>query len=242
MKNWNDHLSAVATIKSFKDVETIDSDTKLAAMIETLTAPTEIVASGDVLQAQSVKLGTLSQISNNSNAAQRLKTEISKQIHVGDKVMEISWLKGETPFVTKCIVNETGIVWDNVLYGVYMGQPAIETTTTNRVNVNTEEKRHYWSQAVNWIWGDKRGQMDYTMRISHTNGLVTSTVIDANSSMNSGTAFHKSAIVFEQGTHGMAKIAMGLTTPTAVLSFDENGFVVNGAGTQVLNTLKTLYP
>jgi hypothetical protein len=244
LKNWNDHLATVATFKSYKEVEEISTEAQLTTIIDELTAPSAIAAYGDVLDAQTIRLDQLSNLLPNEEALTLLKTEIQKQIHVGDKIMEITWAKGEQPFTTKCIVNKTGIVWDNILYGVYIGQSPIEATSTERINTNSAAKKYDWSQSVYWVWGDKRGQMDYSMYISYnpTNSIVTSTVVETHSSMNSGTSFHKNTIIFDQGTHGMAKIALGLATPMTALKFNENDFAVTGSATNVFNIRKTLYP
>ncbi|MEN9610362.1 MAG: hypothetical protein RLZZ628_1176 [Bacteroidota bacterium] len=243
LKNWNDHLSALITLKSYKELDDLSTEAKRTALIEELTAPTAVVASGDVLDVQSIRVNQLANLfANNPDAASLFKAEVSKQIHVGDKVMELTWQRGDNSYTTKCVTNKTGIAWDNVLYGVYMGDAAIESTATEHINTNSAAKKYEWNQSVNWIWGDKRGQMGYSMRITNTNGIVTSTVVDAGASMNSGTAFNKSVVVFDQGTQGTAKISLGLATPTAFLKFDDTASTVNGAGSKVLNTIKILYP
>jgi hypothetical protein len=242
-KNWNERMGSVVMLKSYKDVDVIDTEAKRTALIDELVSPLAFAAHGDVLEAQTVRLEQLSNLFvNNPDAIAALKTAIGNQIHVGDKVMEITWAKGEHPFTTKCIVNQTGIVWDNILHGVYMGQPATEFTSIERVTPTSAVKNYQWNQSVNWIWGAKRGQMDYTMRIHYTDEIVTSTTVDASAGMNSGTTFKQSSVIFSQGTQGTAKIALGLATPTTVLTFDENTFAVNGVGTKVFNITKTLYP
>jgi hypothetical protein len=236
-------MSAVATLKSYKDVDVLDTEAKRTALIDELVSPLAIAAYGDVSEVQTVHLEQLSNLfANNLDATATLKAAIGKQIHIGDKVMEITWAKGEHRFVTKCIVNQTGIVWDNILHGVYMGQSAIESTSIERVTLNSAVTNYHWSQSVNWIWGAKRGQMDYTMRIHYTDEIVTATTVDASAGMNSGTAFNQSRVIIPQGTQGAAKIALGLATPTTFLKFDENTFSVNGVGTKVFNITKTLYP
>ncbi len=243
MKNWNDRLTTIATIKSYKEVDVLDTEAKRTALIDELVLPSAIAAYGDILDAQTVHLEPLSILfANNADATSALKAAIAKQITLGDKVMEITWSKNEQPFVTKCIVNKTGIVWDNVLHGVYMGEAAIESTNSERINSNTSVRNYEWSQSVNWIWGAKRGQMGYKMGIHHTNSIVTSTTVDAYAGMNSGTSFKQSVVLFPQGTQGTARIALGLATPTTALQFDESAFSVNGTGTKVFNTMKVLYP
>jgi hypothetical protein len=244
LKNWNDHLGALVTLKSYKEIEGVSTEATRTALIEELTAPTAVVASGDVLDAQTIRVSQLSTLfASNPEAASLFKAEVSKQIHVGDKVMEMTWQRGENAYTTKCVANnQAGIVWDNILYGVYMGNAPIESTSIERVDINSASKKYDWSQSLSWIWGDKRGQMDYSMRINYTNEIVTGTTVDAHSGMNSGTALNKSTVVYAQGTQGMAKIALGLATPMSFLKFDENAFAVNGVGTKVLNIRKTLYP
>lgn len=242
-KNWNDHLSSLAIFKNYKEIEPISTEAQRTALIAELIAPSAIAASGDVLEAQTVRLEPLSTLfANNPTATDLFKTVLEKQIQVGDKIMEITWSKGERPFTTKCIVNEKGIVWDNILYGVYMGQAAYESTTTEREDAQSYVENYQWNQSANWIWGLKRGQMDYTMRIHVTNELVTATTLKAQAYMSSGTSFQQSAILFPQGTQGTAQISLGLATPTAFLKYDENALAVSGVNTQVLNIRKTLYP
>jgi hypothetical protein len=242
-KNWNERVSLVATLKSYKAVDVLDTEAKRIALIDELVLPSAVAAYGDILAAQTVHLEPLSILfANNPAAMSALKTAISKQVHIGDKVIELTWAKGEHPFVTKCIVNQTGIVWDNILQGVYMGQPAIESTSIERVTPNSAVTNYHWSQSVHWIWGGTRGQMDYTMRIHYTDKLVTATTIATSAGMNSGTALNESSVIFPQGTQGTVKIALGLATPTTFLKFDENAFTVNGVGTKLYNITKTLYP
>jgi hypothetical protein len=221
-KNWNDRLSTVATLKSYKDIDVLDSEAKRTALIDELVAPSAMAAYGDVSAVQTVHLDQLSNLfANNPDA---------------------TVAKGEHPFTTKCIVNQTGIVWDNILHGVYMGQPEIESTSVERVTLNSAVTNYQWSQAVNWIWGATRGNMGYRMRINYTDEIVTSTIVDAFSGMNSGTAFNQSSVIIPQGTQGMAKIALGLATPMSILEFNENDFAVKGVGAKVFNIRKTLYP
>jgi hypothetical protein len=239
LKTWNIALKTLATMKDYKVVDVLDSESKRANLIQELTYPSAVVAYGNVSDPQNVKLQNIAALlSQNPASAELLKTAIGKQIRVGDKVAEITWTKPDGNFTTKCIVNESGIVWDNILYNVQVVLPAVEAIE----DVLSAVKTYNWAQQTNWIWGSRRGEMGYMMRINYAGTSVLTTNVETWANMNGGTAFNKGLVTQSEGAQGIAKVALGMATPVMTLNFNANDFAVNGIGADVLNVQKELHP
>ncbi len=241
-EGWNAHMNPKSNMKHYKVVNVIRTENERVQLISELMYSSSMMAVGNVSNPNTVQIETVATLFKNEPANSPLLKDLqalmNTRIQVGDKVAEITWVKGANEFTTKCVLNESGIVWDNILYGVHVTPAPVEETQ----NILAAVKIYRFVQPIHWIWGEKRGEMGYAMRINYSDNGVLLTNIETWATMKLGSVLYKDAVKQNDGAQGVAKIAMGIATPMTQLSFDETAFTVNGNGANTLNLEKVLVP
>jgi hypothetical protein len=248
MQNWNDHLGSTIRMIGYKPSGTIENEGERNTIIASLSSGSAHTAYGNILEVSSIHFETIGSVTiQNPNGIQLFKTAMDTQIHVGDRVVDIIWEKNGSRFTQKCLTNDAGIAWDNILFGVWMMdlQPFEETKDITNNLVAVSSKWYKAWQDVNWLWGTRRGQMGYQITIYFSGKTVSSTDPNTWAYMNIGSAVAERKVIKNSGTYGQIQYAIGLATPLASVSFKLSSFsaTVSGLGSNtVSNGTQSLYP
>lgn len=263
--NWNTNVGNLVTLNSFVVSGSVNSATAKEALINQILADDAMTAYGNILDKSSMHLNSVAELqAQNSDTKNNMRTYLNQQINVGDLVVDVSWTSPAKTFVSKCIVHNDAIVWDNLLTGAIMmdvnptetlskfGDAAAspindankQTITQAKVYAAWYSYYEYWT--LNWIWGSERGKVSYTIKIyCYSNGYVYSTDNYDSGYMDLGSSRSESRVLVNSGSYGKIQYALGLATPTGSLSFDKSGFKVSFSGlgsNLVANGTKTLSP
>jgi len=244
--NLNKHTGETFKLLNYTTIDKKNVDSKVSFL---KSSGEEGIAYGNIAEPSTVifsKMNELSSLSRQtvSNDINSYKTELIKP---SDDVMTLTWEANGKEFTSVCHYNSKGIVWDNVIFGLFEALPEGEETkgTRNSDKSMVEEDwyKRWWT--VNWIFGSKRGEMGYQITIYYNGNRVSNTDRRDWAYINLGKEKSESRITKNSGSHGKIKYALGLATPTATLSFDRNGFTVSSGGigsSSVQNGTKSLYP
>jgi hypothetical protein len=245
---WNQQIGSMTKMIGYKNIGIIKNADERAAIIATLSSTSAHTAYGNMLDAQTVHVETIGSITaQNPDGIGLLKATMDTLIHVGDNIIEITWEKNGSRFTQKCLTNEAGIAWDNMLFGVWMMnlQPIEETVGNTSSLVPIYSKTYKAWYDANWIWGTRRGQMGYQITIYYSGTTVSSTSSYAWAYLNIGSATGEHKVIKNSGSYGNIQFAIGLATPLASVSFNSSLFkvTVSGVGSNaVSNGTQSLYP
>lgn len=238
----------------FREAGAISTEAQRTQAIELLAAPTTYMAYGNLKEAGSVTINTIGNLAGPALMEGRsiLRQSAIQELKLGDKIVYIQWQQGNKTFETPCIYNNNGIVWDNILTGVYVmdAQPVVERSDVETVNVNGRAIVGKWESntwTVNWIFGSKRGQMVEKITIYYDNVTrrVSSTDRYDDAYINIGSAKSESKILVNSGSYGKIQYALGVATPLASVSMNWTNFKVEVSGigsNSTHNGTHTLYP
>jgi hypothetical protein len=251
-QNWNQYASGLAELQSFGAQKRINSEEERAAILQEIVTGSAYIAYGNVLDASTLQLTTAGAISQQSKAAiDTLAKYAAAQIKTGDVVMDIHWKKDNLSFVSKCVVNDETIVWDNLLTNVIMmnTEPTVVIDSLTGSQPNASYRQWYKSSrtwTANWIFGARRGEMGEEITVwPYSNGQVYNTDNRDWGYMNIGSATSQSKVTVNTGTYGKIQYALGLATPAAWVSFNGSTFKaeVHGLGSNMIqNGSHTLTP
>ncbi len=218
---------------------------------ELISEKSTFIASGNILEPEKLKIGTIGTIGTLSSGDEltttqtELKNLVGKEITLNSDVLEISWnYKGNT-FTTLCFYNESGIIWDNVLGGLVMidTRGNEEKSNSSQAKVSSTWYKQWWT--ANWLWGSKRGEIGYKITIYYTGSSVSNVDVSDWGSISLGKAKSESKVTKKTGAYGQCRYALGLCTPIGSLSFNSSNFSVSfsGLGSNIVsNGTKSLYP
>lgn len=252
--NWNMYAKQLAILQSFKVSGAIHSEAERQDIISKISADDAMAAYGNLLDETTLHLNSIGELQAKNNETKKtMLAYLNKQVHVGDKVVDVLWQSKEKSFISKCIIHNNEIAWDNLLTTTFMMNKTPETVLTkgdNGSSANTKiyaswyKSSNYWQ--TNWIWNSKRGEMSESIKINcNANGYVYSTDRTDYAYMALGYAVSESKILNNTGSYGKIQYALGVATPFASLSINGNTFqaTVTGLGSSYLqNGTHTLAP
>jgi hypothetical protein len=170
-----------------------------------------------------------------------MRQYLDGQLNIGDIIVDITWQNAKASFVSKCIVHNDEIAWDNLLTSTIMmdKDPQVKLTSEEPVP-NTQNKTTgvyvAWYKETNtwtagWIWGGHRGEMGEAITIHcQSNGHVYSTDHEDWANMSLGSAKSESKTDVNSGSYGKIQYALGISTPFASLSYNSSTFKVSVSG------------
>jgi hypothetical protein len=241
--NWNSHVANVATLTTYNVANRINSNADKESVIDKIVADDAVVASGNIMDATSMQLNTVAELqSQNADTKTNMRTYLESNVNIGDLVVNISWKSAQKSFVSKAIVHDTLIAWDNLLTNTVMMNQTPTATNTNAIGNNstnsiTSSKVYaawysldtHWD--IDWIWGSKRGEIGYGIKIyCYSSGYVYNTDNSDWGYMDLGSAKSYSKTLVNSGSYGKVQYALGIATPAVSLSFDSKGFKVSASG------------
>lgn len=248
-ENLAKYMGDALQITDYRIIGQLPNDKSLDKTFDALSKHSSTVAYGNIMEPETIAIGDLNELLPNraQQGSDLLKTYASDQVKVGDKGMELTWeYKGET-FKTTTFFNDQGITWDNLLVGLIMMNPEAQAEIANndseKAAVAWNSYRRWWDG--NWLWGSRRGTIEYKITVYHTNGVVSNTDMEDSGYMNIGSAKSESRVLTETGSYGRGQYALGLCTPIASLKFSNDNFEVSvsGIGSSIIkNGTKSLYP
>lgn len=263
-QNWNTHAGKLVTLHSFKVSGRINSIADKQAMMGLIMGDDQMAAYGNILDESSMQLQTIGNLQKeNSGTKETMRTWLNNQINPGDLVVDIMWQSQEKSFISKCIVHNDDIVWDNLLTSTIMMNLEPEKTLTTskdiaptdpgQSNLQNRATAVYvaWykqtnSWVGNWIWGSKRGDMGETITIyCYSSGYVYNTDRADWANMALGSAKSESKVLVNTGTYGKIQYALGIATPFASVSFNSGTWKVEVSGigsSMVRNGTHSLVP
>jgi hypothetical protein len=241
-------------------VVAIDDLGELSAIEQTQTKSavseqSNFIAIGNILYPSTVKIGEMQEIYSDEmlkSTKAAIDDTISQEVKASDKVMKITWKYDNKTYTTKCYYRESGIVWDNVISGLYMMDTIPQKTSgsdkgsKNLKSTNTTYSdwyKEWWTAS--WLWGSKRGEIGYQITIYYSGTTVSSTDAVDWGYISLGSAKSESKVIHNSGSYGQIRYALGLCTPLGSLSFNSSTFKVSfsGIGSNIVcNGTKTLYP
>jgi hypothetical protein len=241
--------SQTLQIVDYEYYETIGTESEKSSLVEQLTNPkSSWYGCGNLLAATSVMISPLEDFTKDTIAQVNLKTYIENRIFIGNQVVKINWLYAGKQFSTYCIINDTSIIWDNVLKNLLMvvhHEPVIKSTSNAGQASAYDNTYSEWWTAY-WLYGTMGGEMGYNITIhcsSSTN--VTSTDVSDWGWINLGNVLSESKVIHNSGAYGQIQFALGMSTPLMTLTFADPPFIVtvSGLGGNVVeNGTKSLYP
>lgn len=160
---WNSKFADELTFVDFKFVEDIKSDDQKSKLIEQTTSTNALIASGNINDASTMSIRKISAERNVNERKEIMSRYANETINVGDKLVEITWKQGTEFITTQCVVNQKGIQWDNVLTGVLAVEE--EEVTDPNPDARIKSRYHGWQWHGNWLWGQKRGTIGYSIKI-----------------------------------------------------------------------------
>ena len=169
-------------ILSYKFESTIQTDDQLAAAKAQLLDDNDLVPQYDGTNVSSFSLNTMKECINASikdneegiDVVQNIQSEVFPLISKGQKLLDISWDLNGKQFVSKCIYNEDGIVYDNILSNIIFFdsdittqdsvKPSLDNSTCISKAVDKTEAQYSFTATVlnytiKWIWGSTRGKI-----------------------------------------------------------------------------------
>lgn len=246
--NIDKYLQGTLQIESVEVVGELANGRSAVAAHDLVADEKSVIAFGNIMQPETVNIGAMSTLYSNEELAEvrgTVRSGAEKGIKAGSKVLEITWKSGDKTFKTNCYYDDTGIVWDNVLTGLIMMNPEAQTYVTSSTSRATSWKSHKSWWTANWLWGSKRGEMGYKIKIYYSGRSVRSTDISDWGYISIGNAKSYSKVTKNSGSYGKGQYALGLSTPTVSLSFSHKTFKVSSSGIgskMIANGTKTLFP
>lgn len=243
-QNLEKHLGGELSIEQVTVLGKLSSEKSLKSLPLALANKESFVATGNIMQASTVVMGRLHKLfpEELEGAKQAIQEVVSEEIETGDMVMEITWKYKNEIYTTQCFYRNTGIVWDNVITGLFMmAQEPTEEITSLKVSSRSTSR----SWRANWLWGSKRGEMGYRITIYYSGSSVRNTDVSDWGYISLGKARSESKIVKNSGSYGKCRYALGLCTPVGSLSFNHSNFSVSFSGlgsNMIANGYKSLYP
>ena len=235
-------------IIDFKFFQTISSEIDKNLVVEQLTDPASSwFANGNLLVASSVIVSPLANFNFSSGAQDSLKQYIAQSIFIGNQVVQINWQFEETLFSTLCVVNDSSIIWDNILTHLIMLTPNLvwQFADTLRL-VSGYDIPFSQSAQVFWLWGSLRGEMGYEMTIHcSSSNIVINTDVRDWAWIVGGSAQSESRVITNSGSYGKIQYALGIALPMASVTFNGDIFSVSvtGIGSNIVeNGTHSLYP
>jgi hypothetical protein len=247
MVTWNQQLGSMTKMIGYKSIGIITNADERTSIIAALTSTSAHTAYGNVLDAQTVHIETIGSVATqNPDGIGLLKATMDTLIHVGDNIVEITWEKNGSRFTQKCLTNEKGITWDNMLFGVWMMdlQPLNSSGSTNNL-AGVSSKSYNVVYYVDWLWGSRRGEAGCQIIIYYSGKTVSSTDTNSWGYMTLGSVVAKSKVTKSSGTNGQIQYALGLALPAASVTFNSSSFkaVLSGLGSNLIaNGTQSLFP
>ena len=243
-QNLAKYMGNALVIEQVDVLGELSTDNSLKASQVVISENTSFVASGNITEPSTVKVGELQRLYPDelSRAKQAVQEIVSTEVKAGDKVMEITWRSKDLKFKTQCFYRNSGIVWDNVLSGLIIMEPKPDVEIST-LKASSRTYRSWWT--AHWLWGSKRGEMGYQIKIYYSGSKVSNTDVSDWAYISLGKAESKSKIVKNSGSYGKCRYALGLCTPLGSLSFNHSNFSVSfsGLGSNIVaNGYKSLYP
>lgn len=248
IENLNKYMSGKLQIEDINVLGELTTEKSLKTSCLVVSDQKSFVASGNIMEPSSVIVGEIQELQTNEKS-QEIKDNImnlaSQEIKIGDQVLEITWKNGNETFKTVCFYRESGIVWDNVLTGLFIIDPEaqIEESNPSKTTKSSKYYKKWWTAT--WLWGSERGEMGYKITIYYSGSTVSNTDVEDWGYITLGHAKSESKILKNSGSYGKCQYALGMCTPTGFLKFDYAKFTVSfsGLGSNcVANGTKSLYP
>ena len=244
LKLSQDNLSLngiAAKIISYKFETEIKTEEQLATVKESLVNKANYVPQYNGLDAATFSVST---IDNRMAAAdktpedaaiiQNIRDIVLPEIKIGQKIVSIVWEADGKRFTSRCIYNEEGVVYDNMLSNIVFlvaeetPKEEIKAGRIMKKDAKIEAQYSFTATAVNytitWIWGGTRGKIIIKHYIIW-NGV--NYIIDhggtADAWMSAGSAkgrWHNNSL----SRYSRSKMAWGYgwATPTASFSITFN--------------------
>lgn len=247
-KNLGQYLNNDLQITGINVLGKISTEKGLAISKNLISDKEVYVASGNILDPKSVKVGKMGNLNSGdelSVAQKGLTDVIAQEVKINTDVLEITWNHKGEQFTSLCFYNNDGIIWDNILGGLIMMDRSsnVETSNDTQAKVVSKWFKEWWT--AKWLWGSKRGEAGYKITIYYSGSTVSNTDVSDWANISLGKAKSESKVLKRTGAYGQCRYALGLCTPTGSLSFNSSNFSVSfsGLGSNIVsNGTKSLYP
>jgi len=126
---WNEKFSDKITLLNYQYVRTIENEQDKQDVLNSISDEAKIIANGTLSKPESVKVEVLNENSAKATITKdNLRKYAKEVIEMGNTVIALNWDKGGELFTTYCIADKEGIIWDNILGGVFDSEVEVEST------------------------------------------------------------------------------------------------------------------
>ncbi|WP_430907890.1 hypothetical protein [Maribacter sp. 2-571] len=249
-QNFDSYLDGDLQYVSHKVLGKATEEKALENAIDLSLRDESILSVGNLMEPSTINISTLQKVRNKSGKDQKsvVANMAKSTAKKGDLVFELTWnYRGES-LKTIALGNENGITWDNMLSGmVLIDKPEIGKQGEGKI---TATERNYRRDSTrNWIiryvWGTKRGEMGYLLRIIYDSSSRRVIVADMQdwAVMNWGSGLSESQVTTTASSYAQGRYALGVATSGGSISFDNAGFKVtsNYGSTHVENGTTSVF-
>ena len=109
----------------------------------------------------------------NQDVVKNIQDIVFPELKTGQKVLDILWQANGKQFTTKCVYDENGIVYDNMLSNITLTEisanspdelkASLDANSQSSTNAKVARQYSFTSTVVNytitWLWGSTRGRI-----------------------------------------------------------------------------------
>jgi hypothetical protein len=169
-----DH-SLPLSILSYQSDLPLNSDSDVTALEGSIADDQATVPQFDGRNTSSLSLRTVSEL---TNVRGNLEQMVFPLLKAGQKTLDITWSRSDgSEFHTKCVYDENGVVYDNVLSNLAFVEAA--PPPVKKLAIEPQQTYAFTARAldytITWIWGSTRGKItvDHTIIWNGSNHIYT---------------------------------------------------------------------
>ncbi len=166
--NWNELFGYSVKAVSYEVIGEAISASKAETLISEITATSNYIPTGDFQNPSTITVKKFEDMAD-TEITSRIGDLVTERIKPGQTEVKIKWTLNGEPFYSTAIVDETGIVYDNMIFSTVIidneeGPAEHANTPPEDAEVPGMErgweyegwKRRVWK--AKWLWGSTRGK------------------------------------------------------------------------------------
>jgi len=164
--NWNEHFGNSVKAISYEVIGELNSASEVKSVVSDITAATSYIPTGDFQNPSTVTARAI-QDNTDTEISSRVANLISDKIKTGQTEVKVKWELNGEPFYSTAVIDETGIVYDNMIFNTVIieeyDEPILEDVNEVVEGPGMERSWKYngWRWRVwkaKWLFGGTRGK------------------------------------------------------------------------------------
>lgn len=165
-------------IVSYTPAASLETEDAMRSIEEQILDDSAMVPQYNGMEASSFRLSTIHERmqafhagDDEQNVVANIKSMAFPSIKMGQKVLDITWESQGQQFHTKCVYDENGIVYDNMLSNIAFvvteepaseapRAPAEEEMIDATALANQSWSTRFLNYTITWVWGGTRGKIE----------------------------------------------------------------------------------